>query len=39
MRIGLDVFVVIFQDGSKEFVFGMRYGLDDESIVSREVEE
>jgi hypothetical protein len=39
MWISLDVFMVIFQDGSEELVFGMSYRLDDESIVSREVEE
>ena len=39
MGISLDVFMVIFQDRSEEFVFGMSDGFDDEPIVSREVEE
>jgi hypothetical protein len=39
MGISLDMFMIIFEDRSEEFVFGMSDGFDDESVVSREVEE
>jgi hypothetical protein len=39
MWISLDVFMIIFQDRSEELVFGMSDSLDNESVVSREVEE
>jgi hypothetical protein len=39
MRIALDVGMIVGQDGSKELVLGVGDRLDDEAVVSREVEE
>lgn len=34
-----DVLMVVFDDASQEFMLGVRYRLDDETIVARKVEE
>lgn len=39
MRVIFDVCIIVLQDRSEEFMFGMGDGLDDESVISREVEE
>ena len=39
MRVSLDMLVVLWEDLSQEFVFSMMDGLDDEPVISREVEE
>lgn len=39
MRVGLQMGVVLFQHPAEELVFAMMKGLDDEPVVSREVEE
>lgn len=39
MRIGLDMLVIVLENLSKELVLSMSDRLDDESIVSRKVEE
>lgn len=39
MRVVFDMVMVIFKNRSKVFVFRMMDSLDDEPIVSREIEE
>jgi len=39
MRVLLDMFMILFQDLSQEFVFGVSDRLDNESIISGEIEE
>ena len=39
MWVRTHVLVILFQDPPQEFVFGVVDGLDDETVVSREVEE
>jgi len=39
MRVSLDVFMIVLEDRSQEFVFGRMDGLDDEAIVPTKVEE
>ena len=39
MWVSLDMLVVFWKNLAQEFVFGVMYGLDDEPVISREVEE
>lgn len=39
MRVLLDMFMILLQNLSQEFVFGVSDRLDNESIISGEIEE
>jgi hypothetical protein len=39
VRVGLDMLMVVLEDGAKKFVLRVRDRFDDEPVVAREVEE